>query len=162
MKKIRIIDIAILIGVIALAYVGYVLLSDSGTLVAKEENFVAAENKSALEGIKAEKIQVFLFHATQRCSSCINIGKFAGETVSEYFQQELKDGKIEFKEINIDLPENRELAEKFKAAGSVLYINVIAEGKDNIEEDTMVWRLTTNNEQFKSYLKDKLNKLFGK
>jgi hypothetical protein len=50
----------------------------------------------------ADKVQVFLFHVTQRCVTCIAIGKLAGETVYEYFQPELRDGKIEFKEVNID------------------------------------------------------------
>lgn len=110
----------------------------------------------------ADKVQVYLFHATQRCTTCIAIGKLAGETVAEYFQPETRDGKIEFKEINIDLPENRELAQKFQASGSVLYINAIKDGQDNISEDATVWRLTTNEVQFKSYLKDKLDNLLGK
>lgn len=105
----------------------------------------------------AEKIQVFLFHATQRCITCVNIGKYAKETVEQKFPEELKSGKIEFREINIDLPENKELATKFKATGSALFINPIIEGKDNIKEDTQVWRLTSNEQSFISYLSDKLN-----
>jgi len=110
----------------------------------------------------ADKVQVYLFHATQRCTTCIAIGKLAGETIAEYFQPETRDGKIEFKEINIDLPENKELAKKFQASGSALYINAIKDGQDNISEDINVWRLTTNEVQFKGYLKDKLNNLLGK
>lgn len=107
----------------------------------------------------AEKIQVFLFHATQRCSSCIAIGKYAKETVEQKFPEELKSGKIEFREINIDLPENKELATKFKAAGSSLFINPIIDGKDNIKEDTQVWRLVSNEQGFISYLSDKIKTL---
>jgi hypothetical protein len=111
---------------------------------------------------KADKVQVFLFHTTQRCATCVAIGKFSVETVYEYFQPELRDGKIEAKEVNIDLPENKELAKKFQASGSALFINAIYNGQDNISEDTKVWRLTTNEAQFKSYLKDKINNLLGK
>ena len=139
-----------------------IFLRDDNKSLGEEETSNAALVQNELPKVKAEKIQVFLFHATQRCSTCINIGKFAGETVNDYFQTELKDGKIEFREVNIDLPENKELTEKFKATGSILYINAIADGKDNIEEDTTVWRLTTNKEQFKNYFRDKLNSLFGK
>ena len=110
----------------------------------------------------ADKVQVFLFHATKRCTTCIAIGRLAGETVNEYFQPELRDGKIEFREINIDLPENKELAQKFQASGSSLFINAIYSDQDNIGEDTMVWRLTQNETQFKSYLKNKLDGLLGK
>lgn len=105
----------------------------------------------------AEKIQVFLFHATQRCITCVNIGKYAKETLEQKFPEELNSGKIEFREINIDLPENKELATKFKATSSAFFINPIIEGKDNIKEDTQVWRLTSNEQSFVSYLSDKLN-----
>ena len=107
----------------------------------------------------AEKIQVFLFHPTQRCITCITIGKYAKETVEQKFPAELLSGKIEFREINIDLPENKELATKFKATGSSLFINPIVDGEDNIQQDTQVWRLTSNEQAFISYLSDKINTL---
>jgi len=110
----------------------------------------------------AEKIQVFLFHSTSRCSSCITAGKYAKETVEQKFSEELKSGKIEFREINVDLPENKEVATKFKASGTSLFINSIIDGQDNIKEDTQVWRLISNEQGFVSYLSDKLNKLLGK
>jgi hypothetical protein len=112
--------------------------------------------------LKADKVQVFTFHATQRCAICIAIGKLSGEVVEEYYQPELRDGKIEVREINIDLPENEELAAKFQANGSALKINAIYDGQDHIIEDTAVWRLTSNPIQYKSYLKNKINNLLGK
>lgn len=126
-------------------------------------NIQTSDTKTNINETKpVEKIQVFVFHATQRCSSCIAIGKFSKETVEEYFQPELESGKIEFREINIDLPENKELANKFQASGSALFINTITNGKDNIQQDLAVWKLVGNGNQFKVYLKDKLNNLFGK
>lgn len=109
-----------------------------------------------------DKVEVFVFHATRRCISCVTIGKYTGETVSEYFQSELKEGKIEFREINIDLLKNKELARKFQASGSSLFINAIHDGQDNINEDVQVWRLIQNETQFKSYLKNKLDDLLVK
>lgn len=119
-------------------------------------------NTSTASITKADKVEVFLFHATQRCTTCIAIGRLAGETVNEYFQPEIKSGKIEFREVNIDLPENKALAEKFQASGSSLFLNAISDGKDNIAEDVNVWRLTQNPAQFKDYLKGKINNLLGK
>lgn len=122
------------------------------------------ENVSAVQEQKqpADKVEVMYFHATARCISCTTIGKYTGETVNEYFQPELKSGKIIFKEINIDLPENRELAFKFQASGSSLFLNAIIDGEDNITEDVNVWRLIQNETQFKSYLKNIIDNLLGK
>lgn len=128
---------------------------DSQTSVQQESS------QSTVVMPESDIVQVYLFHATQRCRTCISIGKLASETVNEFFQPELQAGKIEFREINIDLPENEALAEKFQASGSALYINNYAGGKDNITEDTKVWRLTDDETGFKSYLKGELDKLLG-
>lgn len=118
--------------------------------------------KASETKLKADKVQVFTFHATQRCATCIAVGKLSGEVIEEYYQRELRDGKIEAREINIDLPENKELAAKFQASGSALKINAIYNGEDHISEDTAVWRLTSNPTQYKSYLKNKIDTLLGK
>jgi hypothetical protein len=143
-------------------YGGALVFAASLVYASFNTNKVSSEQKNATKMAEvrsskpAEKIQVFLFHATQRCSSCVAIGKFAKETVEQKFSEELKSGKIEFREINIDLPENKELATKFKATGSSLFINPIVDGQDNIKEDTQVWRLVSNEQGFISYLSDKI------
>lgn len=111
---------------------------------------------------KADKIEVFYFHSTARCTTCLAIGRLTNETVAEYFQPELRDGKIEVREVNIELPENKEIAKKFQASGSSLYLNTIYDNQDHISEDATVWRLSSNPEQFKSYLKNKIEKQLGK
>lgn len=107
----------------------------------------------------SEKIEVFAFHATQRCISCINIGKYTQEVINQKFASEIYSGKIVFKEINIDLPENKQMAKDYGVSGSALFINAIKDGKDNHEEDATVWRLVTNEAQLKTYFEAKLKKL---
>jgi hypothetical protein len=149
--------IASLVGIVCIGFLFFASQGSNTTLSDQSTD----KSQSEVQKQSADKVQVFLFHATQRCATCIAIGKLAGETVYEYFQPELRDGKIEFREVNIDLPENKALAQKFQASGSSLFINAIRDGKDNISEDLQVWRLTSNEEQFKSYLRNKLNTLFG-
>lgn len=105
---------------------------------------------------KADKVEVFLFHATQRCPTCIRIGQLAKATVEEKFSEKIKSGEIEFREINMDSPENKALAEKFQAGGSALFINAIKDGQDDIKEDTMVWRLAGEADKFEDYLSNKI------
>ncbi|MFA5747169.1 MAG: nitrophenyl compound nitroreductase subunit ArsF family protein [Candidatus Paceibacterota bacterium] len=110
----------------------------------------------------AEKVEVFLFHRTQRCITCITIGKLSAQTVEERFGPEVLSGKVVFREVDVDEPQNKELAEKFKASGSALFINAIRNGSDNIQEDVNVWRLTGDESTFKNYLAGKINGLLGK
>ncbi|MFA5025483.1 MAG: nitrophenyl compound nitroreductase subunit ArsF family protein [Candidatus Shapirobacteria bacterium] len=107
----------------------------------------------------SEKIEVFVFHTTNRCISCINVGKYSKAVVEEKFPDEFKSGKITFKEINIDLPENYKITQEYKVTGSALFINTIKDGTNIHEEDTTVWRLVTNETQMKNYFETKLKSL---
>ena len=110
----------------------------------------------------AEKIEVVHFHATQQCWSCITVGEYALKTIKEKFPEEYKNGIIVYKDVNGELPENREMVMKYRAAGSSLFVNAITAGNDKIEEDVTVWRLVTNEQQFLNYFEAKLKKLLGK
>lgn len=112
--------------------------------------------------ISAEKIEIVHFHATQQCWSCITVGEYALKTIKEKFPEEYKNGIIVFRDINGELPENKDMVMKYQARGSSLFVNAITAGKDNIEEDVTVWRLVSNESQFISYFQNKLNKLLGK
>jgi len=109
-----------------------------------------------------DKLEVYYFHRTQRCYSCNTLSRYARETIEQRFSEEIKNGKIDFREINVDLSENKDVARKFQASGSSLFINAIKDGEDDISQDTNVWRLLRNEAQFKSYLENKINLLLSK
>jgi hypothetical protein len=137
----------------------------SSNLIPENQNTNAVvdnDNLMSKAQINAEKIEVVHFHATQQCWSCITVGEYALKTIKEKFPEEYKNGTIVFKDINGELPENRDIVMKYQARGSSLFVNAIANGKDNIEEDVTVWRLVSNESQFINYFQNKLNKLLGK
>lgn len=109
----------------------------------------------------ADKIEVVHFHGTQQCWSCITVGEYALKTITEKFPEEYKNGTIVFKEINGELPENSTIVAKYQARGSSLFINAVANGQDNIEEDVNVWRYVSNESQFVGYFEKKLKSLLG-
>ena len=111
--------------------------------------------------IPADKIEVVHFHGARQCFSCITVGEYALETIKNKFSEEYQSGKIVFKDINVELPENKEIVFKYQARGSSLFINAISNDKDNIEEDTNVWRLINDKEKFTDYFENKLKTLLG-
>jgi hypothetical protein len=101
-----------------------------------------------------EKVEIYHFHATQQCYSCKTVGAYAEETVNTYFSDELKSGKVVFASININLPENKELVDKYEAKGSSLLIGTY--GKDGSfakEENTNVWYKISDKTDYMNYLK---------
>ena len=76
------------------------------------------------------KIEVIDFYGTHRCVTCKAIEANAKYTVEKYYPNEQKNGTIVFKTVNVDKEENYDLAERFEASGTALFINVIKGGKE--------------------------------
>lgn len=115
---------------------------------------------SSLDSV-ADKLEVYYFHRTARCYSCNTAGQYVRELVADKYQQEIESGRLDFREINVDTAENKEIAKKFQATGSALYINRIKDGQDNIEPDVNIWRLLGDETRFKGYLESKINSYLG-
>jgi len=109
-----------------------------------------------------EKIEVYHFHATRQCYTCKTVGAFSEETVNTYFADELRSGKLVFAHVNVDLPENKALVDRYGAKGSSLLIGVY--GKDGTftkEENTNVWYKINNKEDYLNYLKGVIESKFS-
>ncbi|MBU0708169.1 hypothetical protein KJ596_00250 [Patescibacteria group bacterium] len=113
------------------------------------------------EKVPADKIEVVHFHGTRQCWSCLTIGEYTLQTIKDKFPEEYQSGKIVFEDINSELPENKEIVNKYQARGSSLFVNTINNNKDSITEDTTVWRLVTSQIQFTDYFENKLKTLLG-
>ena len=107
---------------------------------------------------EVEKVEVYHFHGTNQCFSCKTVGAFAEKTVNTYYKDLLDSGKMIFASVNAELPENRDLAVKYGATGSSLWIGTYVNGEFNKEENTNVWYKIRNEEDYLSYLKGLLDK----
>ncbi len=68
------------------------------------------------------KIEVIDFHSTHRCKTCLAIENTARNVVEQEFTNELKAGKIVFKTVDVDDSKNNQIAEKFEASGTALFV----------------------------------------
>lgn len=123
--------------------------------------YMAIENLNSTGRVidkNVEKIEVIHFHGTRQCNSCITVGKSAEETINENFKAEIESGKISFKHINGELPENFELVKKYGVKSASLWIGVYTKDGFHPEENVNVWYKIDNPEEYKSYLTDLLVK----
>jgi hypothetical protein len=122
-----------------------------------------AQNKSTVTKVEAKTIQVYDFHTTNRCITCKAIEANTKYTLNTYFAEELKDGTITFHVVNIDEDENYELAKKFKASGTSLFINIITPEKEKqIDLTAFAFTYGKKQEDFSNRLKNKLEKQMEK
>jgi len=68
------------------------------------------------------RIEVIDFHSTHRCKTCLEIERIARNVVETDFSGELKAGKIIFRTVDVDDSKNSQIAEKFEASGTALFV----------------------------------------
>ncbi len=95
----------------------------------KTDNKPSATNTST-----KNHLEVFAFHGTRQCTTCIDMKANTTTTINNYFSNEVKTGEIIFQIIDVDDEKNAKLAEKFQATGTALMINKVVNGKDNITD----------------------------
>ncbi len=117
-----------------------------------------SENPGNNRSGSVEKVEVFHFHATRQCYSCITLGAYAEETVNTYFAPEVQSGKVVFAHVNVDLPENRALVEQYGPTGSSLWIGVYTKDGFLKEENINVWYKIGNKDDYMTYLKGVIDK----
>jgi hypothetical protein len=78
---------------------------------------------------EAKKVAVYYFHNTIRCATCLRMEDYAKWAIHAGFSDELKSGCIEWRVVNMQLPENRHFVENFQLRLSSLVIIRFKEGK---------------------------------
>ena len=105
------------------------------------------------------KIEIIDFYTTHRCKTCLKIESNTKNLLQTAYKKEMKAGKITFRTINIDKKENYAIAERFEAAGTALFINVIKNGKEtHIDLTDFAFMKAFNDKEFATELKAKIDK----
>lgn len=89
-----------------------------------------------VEQTTKDRVEVLYFHGKQRCATCMAIEKNAKEAVGARFADELKNGKVVFRSIDISKAENEKIAEKYEVTWSSLFVCKWKDGKETHENLT--------------------------
>jgi hypothetical protein len=146
MKPRSILTVVLLVFVAA--SVGYMVVSETG----KEKPAEAVAGTSENDG---DKTVVYYFHATKRCLTCRTIESYTEEAITSGFGDQIADGKMEWKSINLDLPENEHFVEDYQLATRTVVLVEKKNGTDiRWSRLDRVWELVHDKEQFVSYIRD--------
>lgn len=83
-----------------------------------------------------DHIEILYFHGKQRCATCTAIEKNAKEAIKSQFADEIKNGTVIFRTIDISKTENKKIAEKYEVTWSSLFISKWKDGKETFENLT--------------------------
>lgn len=108
-----------------------------------------------------DRVEVLYFHGKQRCATCMAIEKNAREAIQAQFADELKNGTVVFRTIDISKPENEAVADKYEVTWSSLFVSRWKDGKETYENLTeyAFANARTAPDTFKSGVIEKVNAL---
>ena len=105
------------------------------------------------------KVEIFYFHATMRCPTCLAIEEQTRKTLDENFAEDIKAGTVKLTVLNLEEKENEALTKKFEIGWSSLILYVPESGKSvNLTEDAFA-KARSNPDEFRGELQKAIKEL---
>ena len=145
---------------ILLALIACVLLLFYGGGCQKEVESAATASAPQKEDVGADpvagaaaKLVVTYFHTTVRCPTCTLLEEYSRETVERIFAKEMQEGKIVFRHVNIQEPENKHFIQDYKLFSKSLIVSEVRGGEEvrwkNLPD---IWRLVRDRDRYEQYV----------
>jgi len=105
--------------------------------------------------VRPHRVIAYYFHTTSRCASCRAIEAYSREAIESAFADEIKDGRLLWKVVNIEVQGNEHFVKDYSLyTKSLVLVNEVrgkpAEWK-NLEK---VWQLLLDKPKFLRYVQD--------
>ena len=104
-------------------------------------------------GDETSHVTVYYFHGDFRCSSCHSIEQNTDTAIKTNFAQDLENGKLIYKVINIDSEENKHYIEDYGLYTKSVVLSLVKNGKElkhkNLDK---VWQYLGKKQKFYDYI----------
>lgn len=105
----------------------------------------------------------YYFHGNYRCISCRTIEQYSREAIEQNFLYQLEKKKLNFKVINIDLPENQHFIQDYQLYTRSLIVAEFKNGKQVAWKNlTKVWEYLDDRDKFHEYVRSEIQKSLEK
>ncbi len=111
--------------------------------------------------VKAQdsKLIAYYFHGTFRCTTCRTIEQYSHDAIQMYFAKELGNGRLEFRPVNVEEPENKHFIQDYQLVTRSLVLSLMSDGKETKWQNLPdVWKLVRDKDKFFQYVKDEVRK----
>lgn len=116
-----------------------------------------SDSKAAVSPL-SHKVIAYYFYGNVRCPSCKKIEAYSQEAIQGGFAAPLKDGRLEWRPINVDEPGNEHFLKDFQIYTKSLVIVDTINGKQKQWKNLpKVWELLYNKDGFIKYVRDEVN-----
>lgn len=78
--------------------------------------------KTDIKNTVSAKVDVYYFHFTRRCNTCMSVEATAKEAVESLYADKVKTGEYTFQGLNLDDESSKAIAEKLSVGGQTLLV----------------------------------------
>ena len=99
------------------------------------------------------RVVAYFFHANRRCAPCVQYEDTARQAIEEAFPNELRQGIVEWKSINLASPENRHFAYEYHLYSRTLVLVKVRNGQQVAFNNLMGgWELIDHRAALKKFV----------
>ncbi|MBN1821002.1 MAG: hypothetical protein JXR31_03340 [Prolixibacteraceae bacterium] len=106
---------------------------------------------------ETKKVQVYYFHNTRRCETCLAIEKETKNALQENFSDQMEEGTVTFSVYNFDDDINKKIISDLKVEGQSLFVIKDDKRVDLTDKGFLFAR--TDPEKFKQIVKDAIGEI---
>ncbi|MFH1506958.1 MAG: nitrophenyl compound nitroreductase subunit ArsF family protein [Candidatus Omnitrophota bacterium] len=111
------------------------------------------------QAMSQNKVAVYYFHGTFRCSLCTMMEKYFREAVETNFKDVFTSGKLEFKTVNVEGRGNEHFVHDYQLYTKSLILSLVKDGKEvkskNLDK---IWEHVRNKQKFIDYVVGEINR----
>ena len=111
-------------------------------------------NPSATVSSATPVVMAYYFHRKARCGKCETIEAYAREAIGEGFAKELQSGRLQWRVLDYEEPQNGSLARQYEVIAPTVVLVRLEGGKEaRWENFSEVWALTGDKAGFLEYIR---------
>lgn len=116
-------------------------------------------SEEALNTATADRtVIVYYFHGNKRCNTCRTIEAYTEAAINLGFQEELHSGRLAWKAVNVDDPENGHFVQDYQlTTRAVVLVDIDRGNQIKWTKLERVWQLVRNKEAFFDYITENTN-----
>jgi hypothetical protein len=114
------------------------------------------------DATETDTVVAYYFYTTFRCSTCVRIEQLAREVVDQDFADEVGRGRLEWRSVNIEWPQNRHFIRKYRLVTRSVVLVRMVDGKETQWKNLdRVWQLVWSRDRYRNYVITEINALLG-
>jgi hypothetical protein len=113
--------------------------------------------------VRPHRVVAYFFHTTYRCASCRAIEANSREAIENTFAEELKDGRLVWKRVNVEVKGNEHFVKDYKLyTKSLILVNEIRGKPTEWKNLEKVWQMLQDKPKFLRYVQDETRAYLAK